>query len=39
MKPVIEAISWLSADNRADIFDCNCRRVYPRAFRNYTDPT
>jgi 4-oxalmesaconate hydratase len=37
MKPVIENISWLSADDRADIFDCNCRRVYPRAFRNYTE--
>ncbi len=33
MKPVIENIRWLSADDRADIFDCNRRRVYTRAFR------
>ena len=36
MKPVIENITWLSADDRADIFECNCRRLYTRAFR--TDP-
>lgn len=33
MKPVIENIRWLSADDRADIFECNCRRLYSRAFR------
>ena len=33
MKPVIEAIGWLSAEDRADIFECNCRRLYSRAFR------
>ena len=33
MKPVIENISWLSASDRADIFECNCRRLYSRAFR------
>lgn len=33
MKPVIENITWLSADDRADIFECNCRRLYSRAFR------
>jgi 4-oxalmesaconate hydratase len=33
MKPVIEAIGTLSAADRADIFECNCRRVYTRAFR------
>lgn len=33
MKPVIENISWLSGDDRADIFECNCRRLYSRAFR------
>lgn len=33
MKPVIEAITWLNAEQRADIFECNCRRVYTRAFK------
>jgi 4-oxalmesaconate hydratase len=34
MKPVIESIEWLSAQDRADIFECNCRRLYTRAFRS-----
>ena len=29
----IENISWLSADDRADIFECNCKRLYARAFK------
>jgi len=33
MKPVIESIEWLTAQQRSDIFECNCRRVYSRAFR------
>ncbi len=33
MKPVIESIEWLSAAQRRDIFECNCKRVYSRAFR------
>jgi 4-oxalmesaconate hydratase len=33
MKPVIENISWLTAQDRTDIFECNCRRLYTRAFR------
>lgn len=33
MKPVIENIGWLSAADRADIFECNCRRLYSRAFK------
>jgi len=33
MKPVIESIEWLSAQDRADIFECNCRRLYSRAFK------
>ncbi len=33
MKPVIENISWLTADDRADIFECNCKRLYARAFK------
>ncbi|NML44742.1 amidohydrolase [Ramlibacter sp. G-1-2-2] len=33
MKPVIEGIEWLSAAQKKDIFECNCRRVYSRAFR------
>ncbi|MDE2604634.1 MAG: amidohydrolase [Burkholderiales bacterium] len=33
MKPVIESIEWLDAQDRADIFECNCRRLYTRAFK------
>jgi len=33
MKPVLESIEWLTSKQRADIFECNCRRVYTRAFR------
>lgn len=33
MKPVIEALPGLSDADRADIFECNCKRVYTRAFR------
>jgi 4-oxalmesaconate hydratase len=33
MKPVLQSIDWLSAEQLANIFECNCRRVYPRAFR------
>jgi 4-oxalmesaconate hydratase len=33
MKPVIEGIEWLTEAQRSDIFECNCRRVYTRAFR------
>jgi 4-oxalmesaconate hydratase len=33
MKPVIESIEWLTSRQRGDIFECNCRRVYTRAFR------
>jgi 4-oxalmesaconate hydratase len=32
MKPVIESIEWLSAEQRANIFENNSRRVYRRAF-------
>ncbi len=32
MKPVIEGIEWLSEAQRRNIFECNCRRVYTRAF-------
>ncbi len=34
MKPVIESIEWLSAKEKANIFECNCKRVYTRAFHN-----
>lgn len=34
MKPVIESIEWLSAQDRADIFECNCKRLYSRAFKH-----
>jgi 4-oxalmesaconate hydratase len=37
MKPVIESIAWLSEAQRKDIFECNCRRLYPRAFRKDED--
>ncbi len=33
MKPVIEGIEWLTSKQRTDIFECNCKRVYTRAFR------
>ena len=33
MKPVIESIEWLTRSRSEDIFECNCRRVYARAFR------
>ncbi|EEA01598.1 amidohydrolase 2 [Burkholderia sp. H160] len=35
MKPVIESIEWLTDEQRKNIFECNCTRVYTRAFRNY----
>lgn len=35
MKPVIESIEWLTGEQRKNIFECNCTRVYTRAFRNY----
>ena len=33
MKPVIEGLTWLSEEEKSNIFECNCRRVYTRAFR------
>ena len=33
MKPVIESIDWLTDAQKRDIFECNCKRVYNRAFR------
>ena len=33
MKPVVEGIEWLTAAQKNDIFECNCKRVYTRAFR------
>jgi 4-oxalmesaconate hydratase len=35
MKPVIDSIEWLTDEERRNIFECNCTRVYTRAFRNY----
>jgi 4-oxalmesaconate hydratase len=35
MKPVIDSIEWLTDEQRKNIFECNCTRVYTRAFRNY----
>jgi 4-oxalmesaconate hydratase len=37
MKPVIEGIGWLTEEQKKNIFECNCRRVYPRAFRKDED--
>lgn len=34
LKPVIESIGWLTDAQRRDVFECNCRRVYTRAFRS-----
>ena len=33
MKPVIESIEWLTEAQKKNIFECNCKRVYSRAFR------
>ena len=35
MKPVIDSIEWLTDAQRKNIFECNCTRVYTRAFRHY----
>lgn len=32
LKPVIESIDWLNADDRYKIFEGNCRKVYTSAF-------
>ena len=32
-----EEMIALTEAQRKDIFECNCRRVYTRAFANYTD--
>ncbi|HEX4534876.1 MAG TPA: amidohydrolase family protein [Rhizomicrobium sp.] len=32
LKPVIESIEWLSAEDRKKIFEGNARRIYSRAF-------
>ncbi|MEM5422187.1 MULTISPECIES: amidohydrolase family protein [Paraburkholderia] len=37
MKPVIESIEWLTEEQRRNVFECNCQRVYPRAFRHYQE--
>ncbi|HEY4802607.1 MAG TPA: amidohydrolase family protein [Paraburkholderia sp.] len=37
MKPVIDSIEWLSEEQRRNVFECNCQRVYPRAFRHYQE--
>lgn len=34
LKPVIEAISFLSDDDKRDIFECNCTRLYSRFRRD-----
>jgi 4-oxalmesaconate hydratase len=36
LKPVIESISFLSEQDRRDVFECNCTRLYTR-FRFHTD--
>lgn len=37
MKPVLDSIEWLTSKQRQDIFECNCKRVYRRAFRSETE--
>ncbi len=37
LKPVIENISWLDEQARKNIFECNCRRLYTRAFHKDPD--
>jgi len=34
LKPAIESIAWLTAEDRHKIFEGNCRRVYTRAFQS-----
>jgi 4-oxalmesaconate hydratase len=34
LKPVVESIEFLSDEDRANIFECNCARLYTR-FQNY----
>src|SRR5258708_39397655 len=34
LKPVIEAIPWLTADDRYKIFEGNSRKVFTRAFND-----
>lgn len=34
LKPVIEALPWLTAEDRYKIFEGNCRRVFTRAFKD-----
>ena len=34
LKPVIEAIPFLSDDDKRDIFECNCTRLYSRFRRD-----
>jgi 4-oxalmesaconate hydratase len=33
LRPIIEAIPWLSAEDRYKIFEGNCRKIYTRAFK------
>jgi len=37
MKPVIDSIEWLTEEQRKNIFECNCKRVYTRAFYKNED--
>lgn len=34
LKPAIEAISWLTPADKHKIFEGNCRKIFPRAFKN-----
>ena len=33
LKPVIESISWLTAEDKVKLFEGTCRKVYTRAFK------
>ena len=37
LKPIIERMTSLSAEDKKKIFEHNCRRVYTRAFANYKE--
>ncbi|MBN8649607.1 MAG: amidohydrolase family protein, partial [Caulobacterales bacterium] len=36
LKPIIESIDWLSDEDKRDIFECNCKKLFTRAFEDFT---
>jgi len=39
LKPVIDSIEWLTAEDRDKIFELNCRKVYTKVFATEPAPT